>query len=274
MDEWTEIRRKVLVEGVSKRSIRRDYKIGSEVLDKILINPEPPGYRMAEPRPKPKLGKFLDVIDEILEADKEAPPKQRHTGRRIFERLRDEYGYGGGITQVRVAVAQAKRYSKEAFVPLSHPPGHAQFDFGEAVVEIAGVRRKAALGVVTLPYSDTYFLSAYPRECTETFQAAHIAGFSFFGGVPIRTSYDNTTIAVSRVMGRERVLTRAFLALESHYLFDHHFCRVGRGNEKGHSTSSRGFAEERRWRCAGATSTCGPPQRRSIAVLCPSNTGS
>ena len=55
---------------------------------------------------------------------------------------------------------------------------------------------KAALGVITLPYSDTYFLSAYPRECTETFQAAHVAGFEFFGGVPLRTSYDNTTIAV------------------------------------------------------------------------------
>ena len=242
MDEWTEIRRKVLVEGVSKRSIRRDYRIGSEALDKILAHPEPPGYQRAHPRPKPVLGPFLGVIDEILEADKAAPPKQRHTGRRIFERLRDEYGYTGGITQVRVAVAQARRHSKEAFVPLSHPPGHAQFDFGEAVVEIAGVRRKAALGVITLPYSDTYFLSAYPRECTETFQAAHIAGFSFFGGVPIRTSYDNTTIAVSKVMGRERVLTRAFLALQSHYLFDHHFCRVGRGNEKGHVETHVGYS--------------------------------
>ena len=124
------------------------------------------------------------------------------------------------------------RYSKEAFVPLSHPPGHAQFDFGEAVVEIGGVRTKAALGVMTLPYSDTYFLSAYPRECTETFQAAHIAGFSFFGGVPIRTSYDNTTIAVSKVMGRERVLTRAFLALESHYLFDQMCIRDSHGADQ------------------------------------------
>ncbi len=124
----------------------------------------------------------------------------------------------------------------------SHPPGHAQFDFGEATVEIAGVRCKAALGVITLPYSDTYFLSAYPRECTETFQAAHVAGFEFFGGVPLRTSYDNTTIAVSKVMGRDRVLTKAFLTLESHYLFDHHFCRVGRGNEKGHVENHVGYS--------------------------------
>ncbi len=242
MDMWTEIRRKVLVEGASKRSILRDYGIGHQVLAKILSNPEPTGYQVAGPRPKPKLGPYLGVIDEILDADESAPVKQRHTAKRIYERLRDEYGYEGCSSQVRVAVARAKRYSKEAFVPLSHPPGHAQFDFGEATVEIAGETMKAALAVITLPYSDTYFLSAYPRECTETFQAGHIAGFEFFGGVPIRISYDNTTIAVRKVIGRERELTRAFLALESHHLFDHHFCRVGRGNEKGHVENHVGYS--------------------------------
>jgi transposase len=242
MDQWTEIRKKVLVEGASKRSIYRDYGIGHQALAKILSHPEPPGYQMAEDRRKPKLGTFLPIIDEILAADNDAPVKQRHTAKRIYERLRDEYGYEGCESQVRAAVGRSRRYSKEAFVPLSHPPGHAQFDFGEATVEIAGLRGKAALGVITLPYSDTYFLSAYPRECTETFQAAHVAGFEFFGGVPIRTSYDNTTIAVSKVIGRDRILTRAFLALESHYLFDHHFCRVGRGNEKGHVENHVGYS--------------------------------
>jgi transposase len=87
-------------------------------------------------------------------------------------------------------VKRARASAKEVFVPLSHPPGHAQFDFGEAVVEIAGARTKAALGLITLPYSDTCFAPAYPRECTETFQAAHVAGFEFFGAVPRRTSYD------------------------------------------------------------------------------------
>jgi transposase len=242
MEMWLEIRRKLLVEKVSKRSVRRQYKIGSEVLDKILSHPEPISYQMAQPRPKPKLGEFLGVIDEILEADKKAPPKQRHTGRRIFERLRDEYDYTGGITQVREAVAEAKRYNKEVYVPLSHPPGHAQFDFGEAVVVIAGVETKAHLAVITLPYSDTYFLTAYPRECTETFHAGHTTGFEFFGGVPVRISYDNTSIAVKKIIGRERELTREFLRLESHHLFEHHFCRVGRGNEKGHVETHVGYS--------------------------------
>ncbi len=101
MEMWTEIRRKVLVEGASKRSILRDYGIGHQALDKILENPEPPGYQVAHPRPKPKLGPYLAVIDQILNDDRSAPVKQRHTARRIFERLRDEYGYTGGICKHR-----------------------------------------------------------------------------------------------------------------------------------------------------------------------------
>ena len=91
MQMWTEIRRKVLVEGASKRSIRRDYRIGSAALEKILANAEPSGYRQRTCRPKPVLGQFLGVIDEILIADRDAPAKQRHTAKRIFERLRDEH---------------------------------------------------------------------------------------------------------------------------------------------------------------------------------------
>lgn len=212
-----------------------------KTLQKILANTEPPGYRGAGARPKTKLGPFLPVISEILASDRDAPPKQRHTAKRIFERLRDEYGYEGGLTQVKEAVAWHHRHHQEVFVPLSHPPGEAQFDFGQATVEIAGVRRKAAFAVMSLPFSDAFHVSAYPRECTETFQAAHVGAFTFFGGVPTRTAYDNTTIAVRKVIGRERDLTREFLRLESHFLFTHRFCRVGRGNEKGHVESLIGY---------------------------------
>jgi transposase len=233
MQLWSEIRRKVLVEGVSKREICRDYKMGWRTVDKILEHAEPPGYRLRAQRALPKLGPFIGLIDEMLVADRDAPPKQRHTARRIFHRLRDEHDYRGSEVQVRRYVAQHHRHGAEVFVPLSHPPGEAQFDFGEATVVIAGERTKAAFAVMTLPFSDAWHLSAYPRECTETFQAAHVAAFEFFGGVPTRTSYDNTTIAVKKVIGRERELTDEFLRLESHFLFKHHFCRVARGNEKG-----------------------------------------
>jgi len=234
MEQWTEIRRKVLVEKVSKRQIRRDYRIGAAALEKVLANPEPLGYRAKERRYKPKLGPFLAVVDEILEDDRTAPAKQRHTAKRIYERLRDEHHYQGSESQVRRYVALTRRHSQEVFVPLSHPPGMAQFDFGEATVVIAGERRKAALAVMTLPYSDAFFISAYPRECTETFQQGHVSAFEFFGAVPTKCDYDNTSIAVTKVMGHgERDLTREFLRLESHFLFTHRFCSVGRGNEKG-----------------------------------------
>ena len=242
MEKWNEIRHRVLVEGASKRSIRRDYGIGSEVLDKILALPEPPGYRQRTERPKSKLGPFMGLVDAILEDDKQAPAKQRHTARRIFDRLRDEHGYSGSEITVRRYVAVQKRTSAEVFVPLSQPPGEAQFDFGEATVEIDGVRVKAALAVMTLPYSDAFLVSAYPRECTETFQAGHVAAFEYFGGVPTKTAYDNTSIAVSKIIGpTERTLTREFLRLESHYLFTHRFCRVARGNEKGHVENLVGY---------------------------------
>lgn len=242
MQEWTEIRRKVLREGASKRSICREYGIAFETLQKILSHPEPPGYRLATPRRKTKLGPYLGVIEEILSSDRDAPPKQHHTSKRIFERLRDEYGYEGGLTQVRVAVARRKGHQAEVFMPLSHPPGEAQFDFGHATVQIAGKERKAAFAVMSLPYSDAFFVQAYPRECTETFQAAHVAAFEFFGGVPTKTAYDNSKIAVAKIIGRERELTREFLRLESHFLFTHRFCRVARGNEKGHVEGTVGYS--------------------------------
>ncbi len=132
MQDWTDIRRAVLVEGASKRSICRRYGIAHKTLQKILAWPEPPGYRQQTPRPKSKLGPHLGVIEEILATDREAPAKQRHTAKRIFERLRDEHGYSGGLTQVRVTVARLRRHAGEVFVPLAHLPGRAQFDFGSA----------------------------------------------------------------------------------------------------------------------------------------------
>jgi len=233
MQEWTEIRRKVRVQGISKRQIMKDYGIGWRTLEKVLALPEPPGYRTGTPREKTKIGPFAGVIEQILKTDVDAPPKQRHTSKRIFERLRDEYGYQGGITQVKETVASYKRHRQEVFVSLSHPPGRGQFDFGQALIRIGGVLQKAALAAMVLPYSDVFHYSAWPRENTETFQAAHVAAFAFFGGVPTRTDYDNSKIAVAKITGKERSLTHEFLRLESHYLFDHHFCHVRRGNEKG-----------------------------------------
>src|SRR3954452_8093392 len=243
MENWAEIRRRVLVDGLSKRAACREYDIHWDTRAKILDHPEPPGYRRTAPRPKPKLDPFLPVIHQILEGDKKAPRKQRHTARRIFERLRDEHGYTGGLTVVKEAVAAWRIRSAEVFVPLAHPPGEAQVDFGEAEVTLDGRPTKVALFVMPLPYSDAIFVHAFPRECTEAFLEGHTRAFAFLGGVPRRISYDNSRIAVARIVGsRQRKVTDAFLRLQSHYLFEAHFCLVRRPNEKGHVETLVGFA--------------------------------
>src|SRR3954469_20364441 len=138
MDNWTEIRRRVLVDGHSMRSVQREFHLHWKTLRKILDHPEPPGYRQERPRPKPKLGPFLPVLHQILEDDRKAPRKQRHTAKRVFERLRDEHDYTGGLTAVKDAVREWRREHTEVFVPLAHPPGEAQVDFGEAEVTLDG----------------------------------------------------------------------------------------------------------------------------------------
>jgi transposase len=242
MELWNEVRRRVLTGEVSKRQACQDYKLHWDTLQKILQHEEPPGYRKKELREKPVLGPFVALIHEILKADQQAPKKQRHTAKRILERLREK-GYSGGRTVVQEEVRRWKRQSAEVFMPLSHRPGEAQVDFGAATVVYRGQTRKVAMFVMTLPFSDAIFCQVFPRECTETFQEGHRRAFEFFGAVPKRITYDNTKIAVAKVVHkRGGVFTREFLRLASHYLFEHHFCLVRRPMEKGHTETLVGFA--------------------------------
>lgn len=234
MDRWTEIRKKVLVEGVSKRQVMEEEGIHWETLQKILAHSQPPGYRIGQERPQPKIGPFLGRIKQILEDDKHTHKKQRHTAKRIFERLCAEDGYTGGYTQVKKAVRGIKHRNSEVFVPLTHRPGEAQVDFGHALVKLKGVLVKRPYFVMALPYSDAFYVQMFERESTEFVWEGHIRAFEYFGGVPWRISYDNAKTLVSKITGvHKRVLARHFQQLESHYLFDHHFCTIRRGNEKG-----------------------------------------
>jgi transposase len=200
----------------------------------MLVFSVPPGYRRRQRASRPKLDAFTGIIDQILETDKLVPKKQRHTSKRIFERLRDEHGFTGGITIVKGFIFAAKQRQREMFVPLVHPPGHAQADFGEALAVIGGVEQKIHFLVMDLPHSDACFLKAYPGETTEAFCDAHVAAFVFLGGVPISILYDNTRIAVARILGDgRRKRTRVFSELVSHYLFEDRFGRPGKGNDKG-----------------------------------------
>jgi transposase len=243
MEKWSRIRRDVLAGGMSRREACKKYDRNFRTIQKILNREEPPDHRKKTERNKPVIGPFIPIIHEILEADKKSHHKQRHTGKRIFERLRDEHGYTGKVTVVRDEIRRYKQSTAEVFMPLSHPPGRAQFDFGEAKAVYRGRHIKVMFCVMSLPYSDTFFCQAFPRECTETFQAGHVRAFEFFGGVPKRISYDNSKIAVAKIVGRRgKTPTREFLRLQSYYLYDHHFCLVRRPNEKGHTEGLIGFA--------------------------------
>jgi len=144
--------------------------------------------------------------------------KRRHTAKRIFERPRDEHGYKGSL------------------------PGHAQVDFGETLGVIGGVECKIHFFVMSLPHSDAVFVKGYPAETTEAFCDGHVSAFAFFGGIPQSILYDNTKIAVARILGdRTRIRTKRFTELQSHYLFDDKFGRPARGNDKGNVEGMVGY---------------------------------
>ena len=233
MDQWIELRRKIRNKGVPLRQISRETGLHRKTLRKIRDNSQPPGYRRAKSTCRPKIGPYFDRIKAIIEADKPAPRKQRHTAIKIWQILRRE-GFAGSYTIVKDAVRQIKETSKEVFMPLSQKPGEAQVDFGHAVVKFNGLLKKVVFFVMSLVHSDAMFVMAFPRECTEAFLEAHVRAFDFFGFVPTRISYDNLRIAISKIMIRhKRKYTVEFGRLLGHYLFEPHFCNVRRPNEKG-----------------------------------------
>jgi transposase len=231
---YARVRRAVLVDGMSRRAAVREYGLARKTVHKMLEYSVPPGYQRQKPVRRPKLGPWQGVIDAIIEDDKQRPCKQRHTAKRIFERLRVEHGYTGGYTIVKDYVRASQIGGQEMFVPLSHAPGEAQADFGEAQVMIAGVEQKAHFMAFDLPHSDDCFVQAFPAETTEAFLEAHVRAFEYFGGVPTRILYDNTKLVVARILGDgQRKKTRAFSELQSHYLFAEKFGRPAKGNDKG-----------------------------------------
>ena len=128
-------------------------------------------------------------------------------------------------------------------MPLTHAAGEAQVDFGEALVVIAGVEQKAHYLAMDLPHSDDCFVAAFPAETTEAFLEGHVRAFAYFGGVPTRILYDNTKIAVAKILGgEERQRTRAFSELQSYYLFADKFGRPAKGNDKGKVEGLVGYA--------------------------------
>jgi transposase len=217
LDIYELVRRSVLVEEMSGREASRTYGVNRRTVK--------------------KMEGFETEIDDILKKDETAPRKQRHTSTRIFERLRDEFGYTGGYTQVRTYVAESRIRLREAFVPLAHLPGEAQADFLEAVADIGGVRVKVHSFLMVLPHSGVWFMRVYPRENSESFVDGNACAFKFLQGSPTRIVYDNPAYAVKRgtgpMKGRDRDQVEAFSELRSAFLFEAAFAAPRKGNEKG-----------------------------------------
>jgi len=234
MEQWTDVRRAVLVEGVSKRAACRKFGIHWDTLQRILRHSAPPGYRRQQAAEKSVITPWLGRLQELIEANADLPAKQRYTVKRMWDVLCKE-GFTGGYTTVKDAVREMRKGApKEVFMPLSQPPGQAQVDFGHALARIGGRLTKVVFFVMSLIHSDAMFVMAFPRECTEAFLEAHLKAFAFFGFVANRISYDNTKVAVTQITGaHRRKLTTAFARLVGHYLFQVHFCRIRRANEKG-----------------------------------------
>jgi transposase len=236
------IRRAVMIDGLSRREAAKRFGVHRNTITKMLEFSVPPGYRRRERPTSKKLGPHLAWIEKVLEDDRIVHKKQRHTAQRIFERLRDEEGFSGGYTIVREYVAQATLRAREMFVPLRHSPGHAQADFGQADGYIAGKKVRFHYLCLDLPHSDGCFVKAYPAETAEAFCDGHVAAFAFFGGAPRSILYDNTRLAVARIVkGGRRLRSQMFAELQSHYLFEDRFGRPGKGNDKGKVEGLVGF---------------------------------
>ena len=128
LEMYLRVRRACFVDGMSIREAARVFGLHRDTVRKMLKYSVPPGYRREHPPRRPKLDPYRGVIDQILEQDQSAPKKQRHTAKRIYDRLRDEHGFPGKYTIVKDYVRERRNQTREMFVPLTHPPGHAQCD--------------------------------------------------------------------------------------------------------------------------------------------------
>ncbi len=230
---FEQIRRDRDREGLSIRELACRHGVHRRTVREALESAVPPARKRPEGRPAPALGAYRELIDSWLEADRTAPRKQRHTAKRVWERLRDEHGAEVSERQVRRYVRERRRALgiavDEVRVPLWHDPGvEAEVDWGEADVVIAGALTTVYLFLMRACFSGACFVAAFPRCTQQAFLEGHVAAFDFFDGCFATLRYDNLSSAVKTVLkGRRREETDRFVALRSHCLFDSEFTRVG-----------------------------------------------
>lgn len=165
----------------------------------------PPPRKVYPARPRPAIDEWVTVIDAWLVKDKDAPRKQRHTARRIWQRLLAEHQ--ATLSEVTVSRYVARRrvelglLTREVSIPQTHLVGaEAEVDFGEFYATIAGLIVKCWMFVMRLSHSGRAFHVAFATQAQEAFLEGHVLAFEYFGGVPSRIRYDNLKPAVIRVL--------------------------------------------------------------------------
>jgi len=238
MDQYGYIRTAYRVYQKSIKQICRETGHSRETVRKVLRS-EPLGYSLRTEQPYPVLGSYLPVIDQWLEEDKKRPKKQRHTAKRIYDRLVREYGFIGGSSTVRHYVRGAKvrlgLNVAKAFIPLDPEVGReAEVDWGTALAIIAGKPTTVKFFGMRSRYSAKHFVRGYPCERQQAFFDAHLHAFRFFKGVFPALVYDNLTSAVKQVLrGRGRVEQTEFTKFHAYYNFTPRFCNPAAAHEKG-----------------------------------------
>lgn len=239
VEQFEQIRRDRAQEGLSIRELARRHGVHRRAVRQALKSAMPPPKRAPESRPAPKLGPYRAIVDEWLQADTEAPRKQRHTARRVWQRLVEEHGAEVSERQVCRYVAAKRRQigEVEACVPLVSDAGvEAEVDWGQAQVIMRGEPVKVHLFLMRACHSGATYVAAFEAETQQAFLEGHVAALEFFDGVFGLIRYDNLKAAVARVMkGRRRVESDRFVAIRSHYGFKSSFCLSGEqgAHEKG-----------------------------------------
>lgn len=238
---FEQIRRDRRLEEMSIRELAVRHGVHRRTVRQALASAVPPPRQVYPTRARPAIDPWRELIDAWLIADQQAPKKQRHTARRVWQRLVAEHG--AVVSEVTVSRYVGLRrvelgiMDREVFIAQEHPPGaEAEVDFGEFEILLAGGVVKVWMFVMRLSCSGKAFHVAYGNQAQETFLTGHVAAFEHFGGVPGRIRYDNLKPAVTRVLkGRDRTESDRFIALRSHYGFDSFFCIPGKqgAHEKG-----------------------------------------
>jgi len=235
-------------EGLSLREIARRTCKDFRTVRKYAYqdNWSPPAKIRTVPEEFPTIGIHIPIINKILENDEREPRKQRHTVKRIYDRLCDEHGYKGSYSSVKRYVAIRKiemQKFKESFLPLDKPPGHAQVDFGKFKYYDAFERSCDGHAlIVSFPYANTGWMQVFPSENQECLLEGLKRIFYHIDGVPIRVRCDNMTTAVVQILeGAERVITEGFYRFMLHHRFKSDFCNPGKGNEKGNVENKVGY---------------------------------